>query len=79
LVDELDDPSPGHLSDHVTPLSSTTTASGPSGLPFMGSLEDRFVKAKDEHVGETSVGSSNGGAEDMVLDDDADCDKENKA
>jgi len=45
LVDELDDPSPGHLSEHPQPLSSTTTV---STKPLHGSLEERFVKAKTE-------------------------------
>jgi serine/threonine-protein phosphatase 4 regulatory subunit 2 len=66
LVDELDDPSPGHMSDHPTALTSVTTVSdGSSGRPFLGSLEHRFVKSQDEQGG---IG------EDMILDDD----KENK-
>ncbi len=28
LVDEMDDPGPGHLSDHPTPISAVTTLSG---------------------------------------------------
>lgn len=61
LVDELDDPSPGHMSDHPTALSSVTTASsGASSRPFLGSLEQRFVKEDAE-----TTASAN-----MALDDD---------
>ncbi|EMD38376.1 hypothetical protein CERSUDRAFT_123038 [Gelatoporia subvermispora B] len=48
LVDELDDPSPGHLSDHPQPISATTNV---ETKPLLGSLEQRFVKAKDGEVG----------------------------
>ncbi|TFK27408.1 PPP4R2-domain-containing protein [Coprinopsis marcescibilis] len=41
MVDELDDPNPGHMSDKPTPL---TVAGG--AKPFLGSLEDRFVKSQ---------------------------------
>lgn len=59
LVDELDDPSPGHMSDHPTALSATTSTTTepaanltpvvstprPVGKPmFGGSLQERFVK-----------------------------------
>jgi serine/threonine-protein phosphatase 4 regulatory subunit 2 len=44
-VDELDDPSPGHMSDQPTALSFVT--SSPHPRPFLGSLEERFVKAED--------------------------------
>lgn len=56
LVDELDDPGPGHLSDHPTALSSVTTIpespTSPTSLhksakPFYGTLEQRFVKSED--------------------------------
>jgi serine/threonine-protein phosphatase 4 regulatory subunit 2 len=40
LVDELDDPAPGHLREHPTALSSVTT------IDLLGSLEDRFVRAE---------------------------------
>jgi serine/threonine-protein phosphatase 4 regulatory subunit 2 len=66
LVDELDDPGPGHLRDNPTAISSVTTM--PS-RPLLGSLEQRFVKAEDEGRREMGEG-------DMIL-DDAD-DKENK-
>ena len=79
LVDELDDPSPGHLSDHPPPLSSTTTIPAESKpLALYAPLQDRFVRA--------SASSSNGSGEnggpgsddsDMVL-DETDEDKENK-
>ena len=45
LVDELDDPSPGHLSEHPQPLSSTTDV--PS-KPLFGSLEERFTKGESD-------------------------------
>lgn len=47
LVDELDDPSPGHLSDHPIALTSVTTlpAEPSDSKPLLGSLEERFVKA----------------------------------
>ena len=41
MVDELDDPKPGHTSESPKPL---TIAAG--AKPFLGSLEDRFVKAE---------------------------------
>ena len=47
LVDELDDPRPGHLSDHPVALSSVTTLPADSSKLFSisGSLTQRFVKA----------------------------------
>jgi serine/threonine-protein phosphatase 4 regulatory subunit 2 len=48
LVDELDDPSPGHMSEHPTALSSVTTMTTPRSRPFLGSLEQRFTKGEDE-------------------------------
>jgi serine/threonine-protein phosphatase 4 regulatory subunit 2 len=81
LVDELDDPSPGHLSDHPTALSATTTVT-PEAKPMYGSLEERFVKSSTtvENEGQSSMGAQpEGGSDDMVLDDpDSDHDKENK-
>ena len=48
LVDELDDPSPGHMSDQPTAISSVTTMEGsPHPQAYIGSLEERFVKAED--------------------------------
>lgn len=38
LVDEMDDPRPGHMSDYPTAISSTTSTSP-------ASLENRFVRA----------------------------------
>lgn len=49
LVDELDDPRPGHLSDHPTALSAVTTVSEHGPQPLLGSLEDRFVKSSERH------------------------------
>jgi len=47
-VDELDDPSPGHMSDQPTALSSVTSIKERSPpRPFLGSLEQRFIKAED--------------------------------
>ncbi|KAF4608350.1 hypothetical protein EYR40_000694 [Pleurotus pulmonarius] len=47
LVDELDDPSPGHMSDHPTALSAVTTVGTSSGArPLFPALEDRFVKSE---------------------------------
>lgn len=56
LVDELDDPRPGHMSDTPTALSSVTTIpeagegkeDGKEGKPLFGTLEDRFVKGGKE-------------------------------
>ncbi|KAI0831361.1 PPP4R2-domain-containing protein [Trametes gibbosa] len=75
LVDELDDPSPGHLSDHIEPISATTTV---VPQPIQASLEERFVKATTEG-GETSENRSGGafGVVSMVQDEDEG--KENKA
>ncbi|EJF65910.1 PPP4R2-domain-containing protein [Dichomitus squalens LYAD-421 SS1] len=71
LVDELDDPSPGHLSDHIEPISSTTTV---DSRPLHGTLEERFVKA--------SEGASAGEGEpsgDVPMAQDEDEGKENRA
>ena len=46
LVDELDDPGPGHLSEHPVALTSVTTLAGQS-TGELGSLEEKFVKADD--------------------------------
>ncbi len=46
LVDELDDPSPGHMSDHPTALTAVTTLNEENGRPFIDTLETRFVKAE---------------------------------
>lgn len=46
MVDELDDPSPGHMSEHPTALSSVTTTTTVGSRPFLGSLEQRFTKAE---------------------------------
>ncbi|KAF9533450.1 PPP4R2-domain-containing protein [Crepidotus variabilis] len=60
MVDEFDDPRPGHLSDHPTALTSVTTIPASSNSPassgqttstskpFFGTLEQRFVKAEDQ-------------------------------
>lgn len=68
LVDELDDPSPGHMSDHPTALSSVTTMTAVGSRPFLGSLEQRFTKGEEE--------SRNRDDDAMVVDEAED--KENK-
>ena len=82
LVDELDDPSPGHLSEHPTALSATTTVPTES-KPLYGSLEERFVKSSvggGGNEGPSSLAAQpDSGSDDMVLDEpDGDPDKENK-
>ncbi|RXW21002.1 hypothetical protein EST38_g4850 [Candolleomyces aberdarensis] len=47
LVDELDDPSPGHMSEVPTPLTAIA-AGKKKGKPIFGSLKDRFVKSEIE-------------------------------
>ena len=85
LVDELDDPSPGHLSDHPHAISATTTVTS-KPTP---SLADRFVKSGE---GESQTEGSSAAAaaaaqpgteadeskasDDMVIDDP---EKENKS
>jgi len=66
MVDELDDPSPGHMSEHPTALSSVTTMSTVGSRPFLGSLEQRFTK-----------GSAQERDDDAMVIDEVD-DKENK-
>ncbi|KAI8998587.1 PPP4R2-domain-containing protein [Trametes punicea] len=72
LVDELDDPRPGHLSDHIEPISATTTVRS-----IHPSLEERFVKSTTED----GAGSEGGGGEtgDVPMGQDDDEGKENKA
>jgi len=55
LVDELDDPSPGHMSEHPTALSSVTTTTPKGSRPFLGSLEQRFTKGKEENDSDAMV------------------------
>ena len=69
LVDELDDPSPGHLSDHIEPISATTTV---ESRPLHGTLQERFVKAATEQEGE----AESSGDVPMAQEDEA---KENQA
>ncbi|EEB86917.1 hypothetical protein MPER_15963, partial [Moniliophthora perniciosa FA553] len=46
LVDELDDPGPGHMSEHPIALTSVTSVEeGKEGTPIVQSLEERFVKS----------------------------------
>lgn len=77
LVDELDDPSPGHLSDHIEPISATTTV--PS-RPIHPSLEERFVKSTAEEAAKAeSASASTSGGVDPPMAQDEDEGKENKA
>ena len=79
LVDELDDPSPGHLSDHLQPISSTTTST--ESKPILPSLGDRFVSSSTETDNPSSSrfqGRDGSDDEKMQVDDDSE-DKENKA
>lgn len=76
LVDELDDPGPGHMKDHPTALTEVTTVSGNvHALP----LSDRFVKS--DNLEDTPAGvikdpqtdkEEDEEVEDMVLDDSVD-------
>lgn len=45
LVDELDDPNPGHLSNHPTALTAVTTV---GSKPFVDTLETRFVRGEGQ-------------------------------
>lgn len=45
LVDELDDPSPGHMSEHPVALTSVTTS---DGRHYLDSLETRFVRSQED-------------------------------
>ncbi|KIJ16883.1 hypothetical protein PAXINDRAFT_10595 [Paxillus involutus ATCC 200175] len=47
LVDELDDPSPGHMSDHPTAISSVTTV---VSRPFLETLGSRFVRGSEDQT-----------------------------
>jgi len=70
LVDELDDPRPGHMSDHPTALSSTTTSSSST------SLQERFVKAQHEDEEREAKRQRISDEEDMMMDENDD--KENQ-
>jgi serine/threonine-protein phosphatase 4 regulatory subunit 2 len=71
LVDELDDPRPGHMSDHPTALTAVTTLPAHEPKPFLGSLEQRFVKASDVGASLPTVDSGvQGDGDAMELDDD---------
>jgi len=72
MVDEVDDPGPGHMREHPTALTSVTTTSTIDSKPFLGSLEQRFVKSEEEGRGKDAKER-----EDAMVVDDAD-DKENK-
>jgi len=64
LVDELDSPGPGHLSDKPTPLSATTV---PSSVP---PLTERFIKGGVDPPETIKVDmSSKAGEEDQEVED----------
>jgi serine/threonine-protein phosphatase 4 regulatory subunit 2 len=79
LVDELDDPNPGHLSDRPTALTSVTSIGGCSTVI---SLEDRFVRGSEDD-GEGQPEAKRQREEDDhstdSLSDERDGDKENKS
>jgi len=70
LVDELDDPRPGHMSDHPIPITSVTTIVSQSADPISRApaLQDRFV-----HAESLEGQASSRGVDSMDVDD-----KENK-
>jgi serine/threonine-protein phosphatase 4 regulatory subunit 2 len=72
LVDELDDPSPGHMSEHPTALTSVTTTRTATPRPFLGSLEQRFTRSR--YTDEDAARARESDA--MVIDETED--KENK-
>ncbi|KAK7014981.1 PPP4R2-domain-containing protein [Favolaschia claudopus] len=47
LVDELDDPAPGHMSERPVALTAVTTSDGDQ---VVDSLESRFVRAQEEEI-----------------------------
>ncbi|KAH9966585.1 PPP4R2-domain-containing protein [Russula dissimulans] len=79
LVDELDDPNPGHLSDRPTALTSVTSIGAGSNVI---SLEDRFVRAsQDEGEGQPETKrkrEEDDRSTDSMM-DERDGDKENKS
>ncbi|THH33933.1 hypothetical protein EUX98_g265 [Antrodiella citrinella] len=81
LVDELDDPSPGHLSDHPHPLSSTTTAMDTTKPVVYKSLDDRFTRGEEQagSGGDTAEGAGETSGSRMAVDEEGSDDKENKA
>lgn len=82
LVDELDDPSPGHLSDHPQPLTSTTTAVDATKPMVYQNLDDRFTRgeAQEGSGGESARQSSEETRGDgMAVDEEGTDDKENEA
>lgn len=68
LVDEMDDPGPGHMSDHPTALSSVTTVIPPSATTETKPLQERFVKAQTPDVESEDSGPT--GGEKMDVDED---------
>jgi serine/threonine-protein phosphatase 4 regulatory subunit 2 len=68
LVDEMDDPSPGHMSDHPTALSSVTTVMPPTVTAETKPLQERFVKAQTQDI--KSEDSAPISEENMDVDED---------
>ncbi|KAK7054965.1 hypothetical protein VNI00_003428 [Paramarasmius palmivorus] len=59
LVDELDDPGPGHMSDRPTALTAVTAIEeGKDGAPILQSLEERFVKPSEPESTEQGDGDA---------------------
>ncbi|ESK96892.1 methionine aminopeptidase 1 (1) [Moniliophthora roreri MCA 2997] len=66
LVDELDDPGPGHMSEHPTALTSVTSIDeGKEGTPIVQSLEERFVKSSESE----SESKEKGDGDAMIVDE----------
>jgi serine/threonine-protein phosphatase 4 regulatory subunit 2 len=76
LVDELDDPGPGHLSERPTAISSVTTVEESGPL----SLEARFTKASEKSEEDRGGSSENekAGGQEASGAEEQDGDKENK-
>lgn len=60
LVDELDDPRPGHLSDHPTALTAVTSV---DSKPFLDSLETRFVRGGSQDMESIDQRMADGGGD----------------
>lgn len=77
LVDELDDPSPGHMSEHPTALTSVTTTTTVGSRPFLGSLEQRFTRSQSAESDSAGPVAPQGAVNDPMIIDETE-DKENK-
>ena len=72
MVDEMDDPRPGHLSERPTALTSVTSVGSADVGPM--SLEARFIKSSGEEPGAKKQKLDEN--EEMAM-DEQDGDKEN--